>query len=108
MNALQIEKPTERQEMIDRFYVENGPCCAGCDHWQSLNSWAGLCTMSKIAPASERVAMLGITGSSLNIGAGHAMTPHDHLCGLFADEFDWSSLPSWYLRKIGHPAGAAP
>jgi len=48
--------------------------------------------------------MLGITGFSLAIGAGHVFTLRDHNCGDFSDEFDWSSLPLAYLKSIG--AGA--
>jgi len=28
-------------EIIDRFYVDHGPCCAGCDWWRYANSVAG-------------------------------------------------------------------
>jgi hypothetical protein len=93
---------------MDRFYWSHGPCCAGCDWWQSLNSKAGLCTRSAPVAAHERAAMLGISNSSLHVGAGHPFTPLDHRCGEFKDEFDWLSLTPWYLRSIGAPpTGAA-
>ncbi|WP_454751629.1 hypothetical protein [Cupriavidus necator] len=45
--------------------------------------------------------MLNIKVSSIVPEAGHVMTRREHHCGDFKDEFDWSSLPSAYLRKIG-------
>lgn len=42
--------------------------------------------------------MIGIDAP---IGAGHIMTPREHHCGDFKDEFDWSSLPRSYLALIG-------
>jgi len=89
------------QAAIDRFYWANGSCCAGCDHWRSLNAVAGECTKAAPVPAADRPAMLGMTGVMLHIGAGHPFTPRDHLCGDFRDGFDWSSLPKSYLRQIG-------
>ena len=96
----------ERQEFIDRFYIEHGPCCAGCDFWRHLNSRAGECTRSAPVSAKDRVAMLGMTSPSIHIGGGHVLTPHDHHCGDFKDEFDWSSLPLSYRKRIGHPTTA--
>ena len=90
----------ERQAFIDQFYMSHGPCCAGCDWWRSLNSSVGLC--SKAAPVSsrERSAMLGISGESINIGAGHPLTKREHHCGDFQDNFDWTTLPLAYLKRI--------
>ena len=45
--------------------------------------------------------MLGMSGCSLLLQAGHILTLRDHHCGDFKDEFDWSSLPKHYLRRIG-------
>ncbi len=56
----------------------------------------------------ERFATLGIRGSSLNTGAGHALTLRDHRCGEFVDNFDWSSLPPHYLRRVGAPCRPTP
>ncbi len=99
-----MNKP-DRQEITDAFYWSTGPCCSGCDWWQSLNSVAGECTKSAPVSAGERVAMLGITSLSLKIGAGHILTPRDHRCGDFRDTLDWSSLPLPYLKRIGAPDG---
>jgi hypothetical protein len=93
----------ERQESLDAFYFRNGPCCAGCDHWRSLNSVAGECTRSAPMDGEQRVAMLGIVGGSLDAGAGHAITPRGHHCGEFKDEFDWTSLPLAYRHRVGAP-----
>jgi hypothetical protein len=94
----------DRQEILDRFYFRNGRCCAGCDWWKSLSSQAGECTRS--APAAgkkDRWAMLGITGCSLKAPAGHVLTPRDHVCGEFKDEFDWTTLPLPYRKRVGAP-----
>jgi len=45
--------------------------------------------------------MLGIRGVSMDLEPGHVVTAHDHVCGDFKDEFDWSSLPLGYLKRIG-------
>jgi hypothetical protein len=101
MNAA---KAARIQEACDRFYTANGPCCAGCDWWGSASSVAGECTRSAPVPGGQRYAMLGITGTSLPMAAGHVMTPREHRCGEFKDEFDWSSLSPLYLRRIGRAA----
>lgn len=77
---------SERQEYVDRFYWQNGPCCAGCDWWRHINSVAGEC--ERRAPSLD----------------GFPMTTRDQHCGDFQDEFDWSSLPIAYRRKVGAPA----
>lgn len=86
----------------DRFYMQHGACCAGCDWWDAANPVAGQCTRTAPVAGMHRVQMLGITGMSLDPGAGHIMTPRDHSCGEFKDEFDWLSLPPDYLRRIGY------
>lgn len=45
--------------------------------------------------------MLGISGSSFAFEAGHIVTPREHSCGDFKDEFDWSALPLTYRKSIG-------
>jgi len=75
-----------RQRAVDAFYAEHGPCCAGCDWWRYVNSVAGECTRTVPVAGPQRFAMLGIEGASLDPGAGHIMTPRDHLCGEFKDE----------------------
>jgi hypothetical protein len=94
----------DAQERADRLYWKQGPCCAGCDHWRSSCGLVGECTLTAPMAGKERLAMIGIRNCSLSIGAGHAFTPHDHRCGQFKDEFDWTSLPLFYRRKIGCPA----
>jgi len=93
------------QEGIDRFYWSHGVCCAGCDWWRHFNSVIGECLRSAPVTERERWAMIGITEWSLPTGAGHVATPREHRCGDFRDDFDWSSLPPHYLRRVGaHPA----
>ncbi|SFB74746.1 hypothetical protein SAMN05216344_102219 [Polaromonas sp. OV174] len=93
-----IEQP---QEILDRLYMQNGPCCAGCDWWLHYNSLVGECRKSAPVPGSQRMAMLGMSGTSLAPEAGHIMTPREHHCGDFKDEFDWDTIPVNYLRRIG-------
>lgn len=93
------------QEIADRFYVENGPCCAGCDWWASANSVAGECRRSAPVSGDERIAMLGTSYTSYPVRAGHVMTLREHHCGDFKDDFEWSTLPAHYLRRIGRAAG---
>lgn len=50
---------------------------------------------------AQRVAMLGVYGATYPLTAGHVMTPRDHHCGDFKDDFDWATLPAHYLRRIG-------
>ena len=45
--------------------------------------------------------MLGNHGSSLPLSAGHVLTPREHHCGDFKDNFDWGTLPPHYLCRIG-------
>lgn len=90
------------RECVDRFYMTNGPCCAGCDWWSYANSVTGECRRSAPVGGAERIAMLGITGCSLPLAAGHVMTRREHHCGEFKDTFDWSTLPREYLRRVGY------
>lgn len=96
-----MEQPS--QEILDRFYFKHGKCCAGCDWWRSINSLVGECTRSAPVPSKERWDMLGIEWCSLRTGSGHAVTKREHACGDFKDEFDWSSLPLPYRKRIGAP-----
>jgi hypothetical protein len=89
------------QAILDRFFTQNGPCCAGCDWWHHHNSLAGECHRSAPVPGDQRAAMLGISYASISLGAGHVLTQRDHHCGEFVDTFDWSTLPAHYLRGIG-------
>jgi hypothetical protein len=47
--------------------------------------------------------MMDIENCSLHPGVGHAITPRDHVCGEFRDDFDWTSLPQPYRKLIGAP-----
>lgn len=97
------ERAVYLQEAIDSFYFRHGPCCAGCDWWRHFNSSVGECSRSAPVPGRERADMLGIYGASLPVPAGHILTARDHHCGDFRDEFDWSSLPLPYRKRIGAP-----
>ncbi len=68
-----------RQKAVDRFYKENGPCCAGCDYWRWINSVAGECVRfpPKVSKLSNDDAVL---------------TLRDHWCAEFKDTFDWSTI----------------
>jgi hypothetical protein len=89
------------QEIADRFYFANGPCCSGCDWWRHVNSIVGECTRSAPVSGDQRGSMLGMRSTSLVPIAGHILTPRTHHCGEFKDEFDWDSLPAAYLQRIG-------
>lgn len=79
------------QQIIDAYYQQHGPCCAGCDWWRAHNAVAGQCIKSAPVSGDERAAMLGMEGCSLDPGAGHVFTPRDHWCGEFVDTYDWST-----------------
>jgi len=89
------------QEFIDKFYWQHGPCCAGCDWWRSFNSVVGECLKSAPVSGQEVVDMLGISGTTQRLEAGHIMTMCEHHCGDFKDDFDWASLPLPYRRRVG-------
>lgn len=94
------------RECLDTFYFRNGPCCAGCDWWLALNSHLGECRKSAPISGPDRLVMAGMASCSLIIGGGHALTVRSHHCGDFKDEFDWSSLPLTYRKKIGAEVSA--
>jgi len=91
----------EKQEILDRLYHQSGPCCAGCDWWQHMNSMVGNCTRSAPVAGEERADMLAITFTTLRLPAGHVVTKRDHVCGEFKDTFNWESLPLAYQKRIG-------
>lgn len=93
-----------RQRILDSFYTQHGPCCAGCDWWSSANSMVGECKRSAPVSGCERVAVLGMRFASLVPDAGHILTPREHHCGDFKDDFDWPSLTPLYLKRIGRNA----
>lgn len=83
----------EVQKYVDRFYLENGPCCAGCDWWRFYNSVVGECTRSSPVDGISRCDMLGMKSiSGQPPPSGHIMTKRDHVCGDFKDDFDWKLL----------------
>lgn len=92
-----------RQEYLDRFYFSRGPCCAGCDWWESISSFVGSCTKAAIVPGKERMDALGINWSSHRFKSGHPITQRDYSCGQFKDEFDWTTLPLPYRKRVGAP-----
>ena len=94
---------TERQKILDTFYFANGKCCAGCDWWRSLSSMSGECTRSAPVGGRDRFAMLGMVSISAPVDAGHLLTPREHACGEFKDEFDWTTLPLGYRKSVGAP-----
>jgi len=93
----------DRQEFLDRFYFQNGPCCAGCDWWRSMSSLTGECTKAAIVPGKERMDALGISWTSQRVTSGHPITDRSYKCGQFKDEFDWTTLPLPYRKRIGAP-----
>jgi len=87
--------------ILDHVYTLTGPCCAGCDWWQPVNTVIGECTRSAPVSGIERGDALGVTLPVCRLRAGHILTWREHRCGEFKDEFDWSTLPVLYLRRIG-------
>ena len=89
------------QERCDTFYWKNGPCCAGCDYWSSGEGYIGQCMAAPPVSGVDVMRSLGIGWSSYIPAPGQPFTRHDHACGAFKDDFDWSMLPPEYLRRIG-------
>lgn len=83
---MRLTRQERTQGIVDAFYAAHGPCCAGCDWWRWHNSVAGECIRTAPTSGAERFAMLGVTGSSLPLDAGHIMTPREHVCGEFKDD----------------------
>lgn len=109
MDAVAITSKT--QEAADRFYMEHGPCCAGCDWWSHIGLLIGECRKSAPVSAEERHSVVRIEWTSYRLRereAGHILTNREHHCGDFKDAFDWPSLPSAYLRRIGWESGRTP
>lgn len=91
------------QEFLDQFYFSHGPCCAGCDWWHHHNSKAGDCFKSAPVSGAERFDMLGTHAVSMRLRAGHVITAREHVCGDFKDDFDWSTVPLPYRKRVGAP-----
>lgn len=76
---------SKTQSFVDKFYKDNGPCCAGCDFWRFHNSVVGECIKSAPVGGDERYSMTGVKSCSMEVEAGHIMTERHHLCGDFND-----------------------
>lgn len=86
-----MSKKKEVQKAVDKFYIAGGkkPVCAGCDWWRFYGATVGECTKSAPVSAKERLAFIGMESISINVGAGHVITPRHHSCGDFIDTYDW-------------------
>lgn len=89
------------QEQCDRDYWTKGQCCAGCDFWQSEMGNLGVCSAAGIVPGDQVMASMGVQFCSYTPPPGLPLCRADFWCGKFKDEFDWSSLPDDYLKRIG-------
>ena len=92
------------RRIVDHFYTLHGPCCAGCDFWSMANVLVGECTRSAPVSGQQRWSMMRVHAPAYMPDAGHIITPREHRCGDFKDDFDWSSLPLIYLKRIGRQA----
>jgi len=93
------------QKRCDTFFWQNGPCCAGCDHWASEAGDIGECTAAPPVSGVQVIKSLGIDWSSHTPPPGHPFTRRDHRCGAFRDTFDWSTLDGEYLASINRNCG---
>lgn len=89
------------QETCDRLYWLRGKCCAGCDHWISHGGLIGRCQAAGIMSGEDVLRSMGVSFSSYIPEPGFPYTRAEHACGLFRDDFDWSTLDVGYLRRIG-------
>lgn len=105
------EEQNPLQAWCDSMYADIGPCCAGCDWWRSAYFQAGECTRSApVSGNSERwyLVMGEVTFFDLPETSGHIMTPPQYRCGEFKDTFDWQTLDTRYLKRIGFPGKISP
>lgn len=107
---LSVEAMTERgrvafeqwyQQRLDMYYWKHGNCCAGCDHWSSFGADSGECYGGPPVSGEQVLQSMGIHFFSYIPAPGQPYTSHEHVCGAFKDDFDWSSLEPEYLEKIG-------
>lgn len=89
------------QEACDQEYWCHGQCCAGCDHWRSDAGWSGQCAAAGIMSGEDVMRSIGALWSSYTPSPGLPFTTGDFHCGKFRDDFDWSTLDSRYLCRIG-------
>jgi hypothetical protein len=97
----QEEWEARYQATCDRLYWSKGRCCAGCDHWSSYAGLSGQCSAAGIMSGADVMRSLGFTFWSYEPAPDFPYTRAEHVCGLFKDEFDWSTLSPDYLRSIG-------
>jgi hypothetical protein len=89
------------QATCDKIYWSKGKCCAGCDHWASDGGLTGACAAAGIVSGEQVLKSMGISMSSYIPAPGFPITDHTFVCGLFRDNFDWTSLSPEYLAEIG-------
>ena len=88
------------QERCDGIYWRFGRCCAGCDHWSSYAGLTGQCSAAGIMSGADVMRSLGFRFWSHQPEPGYPYTKAKHVCGLFSDSFDWSTLGASYLARI--------
>ena len=91
------------QERCDKHYWSHGRCCAGCDHWSSQAGDIGECMSAPPVSGADVLRSLGVDWSTYTPPPGQPYTGHDHVCGAFKDDFDWSTLDADYRKRIGAP-----
>lgn len=95
------EWDAQYQAKCDALYWKIGKCCAGCDHWLSDGAMQGQCEAAGIMSGDQVMRSLGISFSSYPFQPGFPFTKSTHVCGLFRDEFGWSTLAADYLERVG-------
>lgn len=94
------------QEHCDTLYWSKGQCCAGCDFWNSDMGNSGECHHAGLVSGDQVLASMGAQFHTLhNPRPGYPLTKADQWCANFKDDFDWASLPSDYLERIGAKFG---
>lgn len=83
------------------------PVLRCCDHWGSSGALTGRCSAAGIMSGADVLQSMGVTFSSYMPEPGFPYTRAEHACGLFRDDFDWSTLDVGYLRRIGAMKGNA-
>ena len=94
IKSVELHNEIKEDNMISAFYSENGPCCAGCDHWRYFNCVLGECSRSNLMGSKDRISLLGYklyTGP--DVEAGHALTRRDYHCENFIDSDD-TTIPT--------------
>ncbi|WP_426032677.1 hypothetical protein [Cypionkella sp. TWP1-2-1b2] len=90
------------QQTCDALYWEFGPCCGGCDHWDSSEGLTGGCSANGLVSGADVLRSMDISFSSYMPPPGFPATKAKFRCGKFKDDFDWQSLPAEYLKSIGY------